>query len=73
MTSRLSERFADFDRKEFYEELVFSGMNSPPGGERACLLDLIASNEPPPKRLLARLRLRWLTPPRLPLPSLTWA
>jgi hypothetical protein len=74
MTNCLSERFHDFERSQLYEEAIWSGMNSPSGGEQACLLDMISSTEPPaPRRLRTKIRLRWFSLPQLSLPFLTWA
>jgi hypothetical protein len=74
MTSRLSERFHDLERKELYEEALWSGMNAPTGSEQAGLLDMISGTEPlAPLRLRMKIRLRWFSLPRLSLPFLTWA
>jgi len=74
MTSRLSERFHDLERKELYEEALWSGMNSPLGGEQTCLLDMISGTErPAPLRLRLKIRLRWFSLPQLSLPFLTRA
>ena len=74
MTSRLSERFHDLERKELYEEALWSGMNAPLGGDQAYLLDTISGTEPlAPLRLRMKIRLRWFALPQLSLPFLTWA
>jgi hypothetical protein len=74
MTSRLSERFHDFERKELYEEALWSGMNAPSGGEQACLMDMISGGESlTPLRPRTKFRLRWFSLPQLSLPFLTWA
>ncbi|UVC09278.1 hypothetical protein IHQ71_01210 [Rhizobium sp. TH2] len=65
MTNRLSERFHDFERKELYEEALWSGMNAPSGGEQACFLDMISSTERlAPVRPPTKFRLRWFSLPQ---------
>jgi|EndMetStandDraft_8_1072994.scaffolds.fasta_scaffold1253902_1 hypothetical protein len=74
MTSRLSERFHDFERRELYEEALWSGMNAPSGSEQSCFLDMISSTEPlAPVRQRTKIRLRWFSLPQLSVPFLTWA
>ena len=74
MTSRLSERFHDLERKELYEEAIWSGMSAPSGSEQPHLLDMISGTD----RLVSvkprtKIRLRWFAMPQLSLPFLTWA
>jgi len=74
MTSRLSERFHDLERKELFEEALWSGMNSPLGDDQAYLLDVISTAEcPTVVRPRTKIRLRWFSLPQLSLPFLTWA
>lgn len=74
MTSCLSERFHDFESRERCQEALWSGMNSPAGGEQACLLDMISSTERlAPLKPRTKIRFRWFSLPRLSLPFLTWA
>lgn len=76
MTSHLSERFYDQERKEVYLDLIQSSLDRPCGGEQAWFLDRIASAEPrreTSSRTMPRLSLRWFALPRLPIPFLTWA
>lgn len=76
MTSQLSERFHDFERRDLYEEVVLSSMNVPVGSEQAHLLDMLTPVDPLPSRHASRLphlSLRWFSLPRLPVPFLTWA
>lgn len=73
MTSSLSERFHDLERKELYEEALWSGMNSPCSGDQAYLLDMVSSVERPAVRPRTKIRIRWFSLPQLSVPFLTWA